>query len=255
MCEIDGVTVNTIKCRTTTQKSESSRKKRSDNDLQGIKITNNGVIFSNTSIGYTYAVSATPIVESVTPDNGVGGSITIAGNLFGDNQANLVVMVGNSSCSISSVLNTKIVCSVSAGKAGHQNIIVKRLGQGDSNNNIQYKFSLAVSSLSKSEGSIGGGLSLAISGSGFSNSSTVTICDVDCRILEASLSKIICQVPPAVEKKSDSACSVVVKESQMNAEATFKYKLGLTPTLTSSSPARGGTGGGTLITIIGTGFP
>lgn len=254
LCSIEEVTVNNIKCRTT-KKSGSSRKKRSDNDLQTIKLTNNGVVFSDASVSYTFAVSATPTVSSVTPDNGEGGSIKITGSGFGIDQANLIVKVGKASCSITSVSNTQIVCTVSAGKAGDQDIIVTRLDQGDSNNNIQYKFSLAISSLSKTEGSIGGGLNLVISGSGFSTDSIVTICDESCKILEASLNKIICQVPAAKNKGSDSSCSVFVTENKMTASSSFNYKLSLTPTLSSSSPARGGTGGGTLITIVGTGFP
>ena len=37
--------------------------------------------------------------------------------------------------------------------------------------------------------------------------------------------------------------------------AFFTYRAGLTPTVDSVSPTRGGTGGGTTLTISGSGFP
>lgn len=53
----------------------------------------------------------------------------------------------------------------------------------------------------------------------------------------------------------DSTCVVSVSENSMTATSEFTYRVSLTPRLTSVSPLRGGTGGGTLLTIVGTGFP
>jgi hypothetical protein len=46
-----------------------------------------------------------------------------------------------------------------------------------------------------------------------------------------------------------------ILENGITVTSTFEYKASLTPTITSSSPLRGGTGGGTLLTITGSGFP
>ena len=64
-----------------------------------------------------------------------------------------------------------------------------------------------------------------------------------------------CEVPEADNKSQDSDCDVKVVENGKTVTSSFTYKLNLTPKLTSVSPKRGGTGGGTLLTIIGEGFP
>jgi hypothetical protein len=46
-----------------------------------------------------------------------------------------------------------------------------------------------------------------------------------------------------------------ILENSLFVTSSFDYKSSVTPSITSSSPLRGGTGGGTLVTITGTGFP
>ncbi len=48
---------------------------------------------------------------------------------------------------------------------------------------------------------------------------------------------------------------MTVTENGQTANNTFSYKASLTPTITNSSPIRGGTGGGTVLTINGNNFP
>ncbi len=114
-----------------------------------------------------------------------------------------------------------------------------------------------------------------ITGSGFSSNSQITICNKQCKVLRNSLSTLSCQVinqfliifyvfiqaenifkvPEADNKNSDSICQLVLLENGLSATKSFTYKASLTPTLTSVLPLRGGTGGGTLITISGSNFP
>lgn len=126
---------------------------------------------------------------------------------------------------------------------------------GNSNSDIRYQFPLTVTALSNTEGSIGGGLNLQITGTGFSNETMVTICGVACPVTSAAIGKVTCKVPASQTPQQDSSCDVVVTENGLTAQSTFSYRLSLTPRLTSSSPSRGGTGGGTLVTINGSGFP
>ncbi len=49
--------------------------------------------------------------------------------------------------------------------------------------------------------------------------------------------------------------TVIVKSINKTLSTSFTYKAALTPTVSSVSPLRGGTGGGTTLTITGTGFP
>ena len=54
---------------------------------------------------------------------------------------------------------------------------------------------------------------------------------------------------------SDTVCDLEVNENGLKATSSFTYSFTITPKLTSASPLRGGTGGGTLLTIVGTNFP
>lgn len=50
-------------------------------------------------------------------------------------------------------------------------------------------------------------------------------------------------------------CALVVSENTQTASSEFVYAPALTATVTGVSPVRGGTGGGTTLTITGSAFP
>ena len=62
-------------------------------------------------------------------------------------------------------------------------------------------------------------------------------------------------MPESSDLSSDSTCGLVVNENNINATSTFQYVRSITPQLSSVSPLRGGTGGGTVLTIIGSNLP
>lgn len=102
---------------------------------------------------------------------------------------------------------------------------------------------------------MGGNLDLVISGQGFSSKTNVTICGKPCPVTSSSLTKLTCTVPEATDKTRDTNCQVVVAEAgQTDSSLQYSYLATLTPSLISVSPLRGGTGGGTLLTITGTNF-
>lgn len=63
------------------------------------------------------------------------------------------------------------------------------------------------------------------------------------------------KVPPSNITNTDTNCTLSVNENGINATSIFSYKASITPSISSVSPLRGGTGGGTLLTIKGTNFP
>ena len=65
----------------------------------------------------------------------------------------------------------------------------------------------------------------------------------------------IVKVPESSNKNSDTNCQLNVVENGITASSSFQYLLSISPVLYSVSPLRGGTGGGTLITITGNNFP
>ena len=158
-------------------------------------------------------------------------------------------------CNITSLTNTQIVCDLAANSAGSHQVKVYKISEGNSNANVEYTYSLTSAGLSANEGSIGGGLVLVITGSGFSANTDVKICNRKCVYKANTFNSYSCVLPSAEVKDADSTCAVSVTENGMSASGSFTYRLSLTPTLTSVSPLRGGTGGGTLLTITGSGFP
>ena len=233
----------------------SRRRRRSVQDVsQSLTITEFSE-FINFPSAFVYSTSGTPAVTSITPSSGSGGTITLAGSNFGTNSAEVIVRVGKTQCIITTVTDSEIVCELMAGPAGSHNVYLNINGVGDSNSDVEYTYALSLSGLSTSEGSMGGGLGLVLTGSGFSNSSTVTICGKACVLKDSTLTSLTCTVPKADVTDADSTCDVVLSENGQTETSSFTYRLALTPTVTGVSPFRGGTGGGTLLTITGTGFP
>ena len=93
-------------------------------------------------------------------------------------------------------------------------------------------------------------------GSGFSDNSSVTICGKPCKVVRSSVSNLVCIIPGSNDTNTASLdCKVITSENNQTIENSFTYKLSLTPRVNNISPLRGGTGGGTSITISGSGFP
>lgn len=118
-----------------------------------------------------------------------------------------------------------------------------------------FTYDLTVASISNQQGSLGGSLSLVINGLGFSSQTRVTICNNVCNLIQNSINSITCSVPAASNQKQDTTCSVAITQNSITKTSSFLYSLALTPIVLSVSPVRGGTGGGTLLTINGTNFP
>ena len=63
-------------------------------------------------------------------------------------------------------------------------VVVQVTSQGYTNTDISFTYRLVINSISKVEGSYGGGLSVTLSGDGFADSNTlVTICNNTCEII------------------------------------------------------------------------
>lgn len=104
------------------------------------------------------------------------------------------VTVGSQPCTIQSSSDTQITCELASSSAGSKNVLVKLNNQGYSNSDKSYEFDLQIASTSNSQGSIGGSLSLTISGQGFSSNTTVTICGSSCPLTQSSVTSVTCKV-------------------------------------------------------------
>lgn len=205
-----------------------------------------------------YSTTITPIVTSITASSSnTSVTLTINGNNFVVNKTN--VRVGKYACTIISVTSTLIICIINNTNqsAGYHPVVVHVNMIGNSNSDILYNHTLTISNISPNEGSYGGGLPLTITGNGFAgNNVTVTICNRSCSSIRViSNTQLTCLTPNVSPTEVNDSCNVTVTVDHMSNYTQFTYRMNLTANVTSISPSRGGTGGGTSVTITGTNFP
>ena len=101
-----------------------------------------------------------------------------------------------------------------------------------------------------------GGQALTLSGRGFDDSTEINICDSPCVVQGTPTSSSLTCITPGNAGSGTVVCDVkaLTSFSEATAGSQYSYKGSLTPEVTSVSPARGGTAGGTRITIAGSGF-
>lgn len=124
------------------------------------------------------------------------------------------------------------------------------------NDDYDISYKLSVDSFSPSSIAMGGGIKITLTGDGFDNSSTVTVCDESVKVEFTDSTELIIVAPPAPAFDTDQTCDIKVFTEISEATATnqLTYSMSKTPTVTGVNPARGGTAGGTKITVSGTGF-
>ena len=218
-------------------------------------VVSNGATFSG-SFSYTYSAAASPSISSVTPASGtVGQALAISGSNFVSGQT--TVTVGGVPCAVTSISATSITCTVGSSPAGNQAVVATVAAIGQSNANIQFQYALLVGSITPTRGSYGGGQSVTVNGGGFNGSSvSVTVCGQPCQSVNVvSNTQLTCVTPSATVSSSDTSCNLVVTVGGLTQSTSYVYGANLTATVTSVSPSRGGTGGGTLLNITGTNFP
>lgn len=208
------------------------------------------------SFSLNYSAALTPTVTSMNPSV-VNNSIVL--QIIGSNFVLGITSakVGNLSCSISGLTTTVITCTVSTDLgAGQHPVIVNVDGIGNSNSDVFYIQTLLVSSALPTQGSYGGGLAVNVFGQGFNTMNvTATICNQSCASISIiSNTQLICVTPNVSMSEVNSSCNLTITARNVDGSVLFTYDSNLTATVTSISPTRGGTGGGTLLTIRGTNF-
>ena len=219
-----------------------------------VEMTNPDTQTATSSSGYTY--QARPVVSSISPlaGNPAGGTaITITGTGF-LSAGTTSIDLGGSACS-SIVVNsaTEITCTTTAHTAGVVDLIVTNTdGQSETRiNSFFYVDAPTVTSISPSVGSLSGGTSVTITGTGFFNGATVDV-GVNCNsVVVFSLTQITCTTATNIAGAVDVIVTNIDGQSGTRTNSFFYVDA---PTVTSISPLAGNPAGGTAITITGTGF-
>lgn len=215
-----------------------------------ITVTNADLQAGTLSNGYTYI--APPILSSVSPSGGaLTGTtlITVSGSGF---TSGLAATLGSSCGSVNILSGTQFTCTTTTHSAAVVSLsVTDSYGQVVSLPNVYtYEAAPTVTSISPSTGAVGGGTSVTIAGTGFIDP-TVSIGGSNCGALLSSATQITC----TTTGHSAQMVNVVVTNSdnQFGTESNaFSYQGG--PTISSVSPVGGALGGGTTLTITGTGF-
>ncbi|XP_062842250.1 fibrocystin-L-like [Trichomycterus rosablanca] len=217
-----------------------------------------GVKYPQLSFNYTH--DKTPNITSVSPATGPSGTlITVTGSGFGSDSSIVSVMIDSAKCSLSSITDTTIQCTVGEHAGGIFPVSLQHQVKGYAQTLANYTYELRVTKITPSEGSYGGGAIVALQGSGFDpKNSKVFFCNQECNVdrINSNSTSLYCQVPANNGTQVETACTVLVKNNNGSVSVTngYTYKTSLTPAIADVSPRRGGTAGGTRLTITGSGF-
>lgn len=273
-CDVIEASTNSITCITSVCDTLGIGEENSVSALINVKVNN---FPASTTEEFTFAASATPTIVSVAhynPKVDAGDNLTIAGqNLSGSGVIVKLLQPGElfdasvSVCITVAASATEVNCTVPELSAGLYKVVVQVSDKGysmeASDGAADVDYGLSVDSFSPLAGGNGGGLSLNISGSGFSispsDSFSISVCNKQCNIVTTMYSSVSCTLPasavtdPTTETVS---CSVNVTSNQVSVSAVdqFNFSAQLTPTINHITPNSGGTAGGTILEITGSGF-
>uniref|UniRef100_A0A8C5F806 PKHD1 like 1, tandem duplicate 1 n=1 Tax=Gadus morhua TaxID=8049 RepID=A0A8C5F806_GADMO len=211
-------------------------------------------------LNFTYAQAQTPNVSSVMPSTGASGAaLTLVGQGFGGDPQLVGVTINHAPCNVTAVNDTHVWCTAGESPGGTYEVKVHHKVKGRARSDVEFTYELLISAVQPDEGSFGGGAMLVVQGSGFDPSeSRVQICGEECEVYRdrSTSTQLYCLSPPNHGNGSEVSCAVTVANegNAANMSGGFTYRTLLTPVVSGVAPRRGGTAGGTRITISGSGF-
>ncbi|XP_062385127.1 fibrocystin-L-like [Sardina pilchardus] len=209
---------------------------------------------------FTYSQAQTPVVTSVSPATGLSSTvITLSGTGFGSDTSLISVEIDGVACVVATVTDTQVTCAVGEHAGGTFPIMLQHKVKGHATSDVVFNYELQLTGVVPSEGGLGGGNMVRVEGTGFDpHHSQVWICEGECEVDRnmSSSTQLHCRTPPNNGSDAEQSCPVTVVNGKdsVNISDGYSYKSSLTPAITDVSPRRGGTAGGTRLTITGSGF-
>lgn len=134
-------------------------------------------------------------------------------------------------------------------------ILVKSKGWAENDQQLKFAYVIAATAVTPASGSMAGGQTITISGSGFGKRNenvNVALGGSPCDIISISLFHITCITTAHAE--GNVSIEISVGESSVTILDAFEYDSSLTISVTALSPQQGSVSGGVVITISGSGF-
>jgi hypothetical protein len=211
---------------------------------------------------YTYVAPGTPAIYAVSPNRGstLGGTGVI---IYGSGLAGATsVIFGTSPAQYFSngyQADIQLYTQSPPGAAGTVDVTVST-GAGTSAPQAADRFSFinpgppVVNAVGPNRGSSGGGTSVHLFGSSFSNATTVTFGGVSASFSTGGDSDLFVRSPAAGTGTVDIVVTTPFGTSTVSAADQFTFFTAPVPVVTAVSPNSGGAAGGTLVFISGSGF-
>lgn len=163
-----------------------------------VEVISNGETYTPDS--FTYSTGSTPTVTSISPTTGLSGSIlTISGSNFAN--TGVTVTLDGVDCTVVSSSASQIQCTLGNHATGSVPVSVYVDGKGASNTDVMFEYQLTLSSISPTTGGTAGGQSLVLTGTGFTESASATVCGLSCPRISSTTTEYTCKTPANTGKQ------------------------------------------------------
>merc|ERR1712106_551167 len=148
-----------------------------------------------------------------------------------------LMTTGTYEAEVTAVTETTVTFTAPALPAGDYDVIVNVDGQGNALSSVgSLTSTMSVSAITPDTGSVNGGQTITIAGSGFcetTGATTVTVGGTDCVVSSVTPASVMCVTPAG----ADGAADVEITSCAVSAASTYNFADASSPEITSFSPA------------------
>ncbi|MFJ1269513.1 IPT/TIG domain-containing protein, partial [Legionella lytica] len=221
-------------------------------------VVNNGVSNAVLSGGFTYQPAA-PTLVSISPNSGSmagGTAVTVSGTNF---TPTTTLTIGGLAATSVTVVNATTLTAVTpayvSGSLVKNVVISNSAGSATLTSGYTYvAIAPTITNVNPTSGPMAGGTSITITGTNFTPTTTVSVGGVSATsVVVANATTLTALTPAYVSGSLTKDITINNGNSNATLSSSFTY-IAPAPTLVSIAPTSGTTGGGTSITLNGTGF-